>query len=59
MSAPAKTNIEMADFPGMLVNADARDFPAGAAELQNNIGSVQVGELTVRLGIKEVAFEDS
>lgn len=47
------------DFPGIMTNVDPRTMPPGAAEIQFNLNSIFVGELTSRLGIREVVFEDS
>jgi hypothetical protein len=47
------------DFPGIMTNVDPRDIPAGAAEIQFNLSSIFIGELTSRLGIREVVFEDT
>lgn len=45
------------DFPGLIDNIDARDEPAGGADVQVNAASLKMGELQVRLGIKDVTFE--
>lgn len=57
MANQARTAIEMADFPGLMLSVDPRDMPDGAADEQTNLTCVVIGELTVRLGIKEVTFE--
>lgn len=46
------------DFPGLMTNVDPRDLPDGAAEEQINLVCQVVGELRVRLGMKEVVFEE-
>lgn len=46
------------DFPGMMTNVDPRDLPAGAAEEQVNATCVVIGELRVRLGVREVTFDE-
>jgi len=54
---PAQDSVEMLDFPGLMLNVDPRDYPPGAAEEQENIACILMGELTVRRGMKEVVFE--
>lgn len=46
------------DFPGIMTNVDPRDIPAGAAEIQFNLSSIFMGELTARQGLREVVFEE-
>lgn len=46
------------DFPGIMTNVDPRDIPAGAAEIQFNLSSTFMGELTSRQGLREVVFEE-
>lgn len=57
MAKPAKPVAVSIDFPGLVTNVDPRDLPAGAAEDQVNITCVQVGELRVRLGMRETLFD--
>jgi hypothetical protein len=45
------------DFPGMVDNIDPRDLPPGAAEIQLNATSVKMGELQIRLGLRDITFE--
>lgn len=48
----------LVDFPGLVTNVDPRDLPSGGAEEQVNLCSMVMGELRVRLGIREIIFED-
>ena len=59
MGLPTKQSVELRDFPGLVTNLDPHDLPPGAAQVQINVVSIVSGELQVRLGIKEVTFEDS
>lgn len=45
------------DFPGLIDNIDQRDIPPGAADVQVNICCIVLGELSVRLGYREVSFD--
>ena len=45
------------DFPGLIDNIDQRDIPPGAADTQVNICCIILGELSVRLGYREVSFD--
>ena len=58
MPRPAKPVAQTIDFPGLLTNVDSRDLPAGAAEEQLNATCVTLGELRIRLGIREVVFDE-
>lgn len=59
MIQPAKPVTIIFDFPGLSdVPRSAVNQTPGTAELQMNTCSVIEGELLVRLGIKEVHFED-
>jgi hypothetical protein len=58
--APQPRNFtEIGDFPGLVTNADGPDVPSGAAEVQINLMSNRVGELTTRPGLTQVQFEGS
>lgn len=57
MGQPAKASVEIDDFPGLLDSVDQRDLPPGGAEVQLNCCSVKIGELQVRLGMREVSFD--
>lgn len=50
--------VDARDFPGMMTNVDPLDIPEGAARVQVNLTSDRPGELAVRPGAKQVAFED-
>jgi hypothetical protein len=45
------------DFPGLIDNIDPRDIPPGSADVQTNAACVKMGELQVRLGVRDVTFE--
>jgi hypothetical protein len=53
-----QASIEMTDFPGMIDNQDRLDLPPGTADEQVNATCVTVGELQVRLGMRQVTFEN-
>ena len=57
MSEPAKTNVDLLDFPG-LMDVDPRDLEPGAAEVQVNMCSLVQGEMSVRQGYRQVSFEN-
>jgi hypothetical protein len=57
MPKPARPANEAADFAGLVTNADPRDIPPGAAQEQVNICCISPGELQVRLGYREVVFD--
>lgn len=57
MARPPKVSITIADFQGLLDNADPRDTPPGAAQVQTNLTCLRSGELQVRLGFSVVTFE--
>ena len=58
MAEMPRTTVQMTDFPGMIANMDPRDLPPGAAEDQVNVCCILVGELQVRLGLREPNFEN-
>lgn len=53
-----QTAVVMGDFPGLILQADPHDIPAGAAREQINVVSSAPGRLPVRMGYLEVQFED-
>jgi len=57
MAEPARPSNVIVDFGGMQTNIDSRDAQDGVMELQVNATCVAVGELKVRLGVREVTFE--
>lgn len=57
MPPPDRTEVNI-DFRGLVVNADPRDLPDGAATDQRNACCLTPGQLDVRGGIAEVTFED-
>ena len=57
MAEPAKPAVVAFDFPGLISNIDQRDLPPGAAEDQFNLTSIEIGEMQVRQGVREVIFE--
>lgn len=50
--------VEVRDFPGLILNMDPDDLPAGASRVQVNAGSHKPAELEVRPGYRVVRFED-
>ena len=58
MASPARQEIAMTDFPGLALAADPRDIPPGSSEEQVNMACINIGELVVRRGLREVTFED-
>lgn len=58
MPREREESVQVADFSGLILNADPLDVPEGAASDQVNATSVVPGELRVRGGIKVVSFED-
>lgn len=48
---------EIRDFPGLILDADTRDLPEGATDLQINCTSEDQGMLTSRHGYVLVNFE--
>ena len=57
MGQRAKSQVEIKDFPGLVLNADPHDLPPGAAADQVNAQSDVPGELTTRRGLRVVSFE--
>jgi hypothetical protein len=57
MSEPAKTNVDLLDFPG-IQDLDPRDLEPGGAETQVNFCSLVQGEMQVRQGYRIVQFEN-
>jgi len=45
------------DFPGLIDNIDQRDIPPGATDDQVNACCIILGELSIRLGYREVVFD--
>ena len=57
MPEPARESVEMRDFPGLINTIDRRDLPPGASPDQTNMACIVQGEMSVRLGYREVAFD--
>lgn len=57
MATPPPQGVELSDFPGLIDNVDPRDIPPGAADDQVNACCIVVGELTIRAGYRQVAFD--
>jgi hypothetical protein len=53
-----RVSIRLDDFPGLIDNTDPRNIPPGAAQLQINCASYQIGELIIRAGTLQVKFEN-
>lgn len=47
----------MATFPGLMEDVDPHDLPPGAAEIQVNLVCTRMGQMDVRAGLREVAFD--
>lgn len=58
MGQPARTAVDIRDFPGMMTNVDANDTPPGASAEQVNATSQKEASLTVRGGLRLVSFEE-
>lgn len=54
---PRSKPLEMRDFPGIVLQADAHDLPLGSGQDQVNAKSDQTGSLTVRDGCALVSFD--
>lgn len=50
--------VAMEDFPGLMLDADPRDLPPGAAAEQVNVTSEDIGRLMSRKGFLVVTFEE-
>ena len=53
----ARPTTMIVDFQGLATDADPRDLSGGAAEVQENLAVVVLGEMAVRRGIREVTFD--
>lgn len=52
-----KSVVRVRDFPGLNLESDPHDLAVGAAEVQVNADSSDIGRLKSRLGFKVVSFE--
>lgn len=57
MAEPARPTNAAIEFSGLMTNIDQHDITDGVAQVQVNATCVAMGELRVRLGIREVTFE--
>lgn len=57
MPSPATPKVNAFDFPGIIANLDDRDLPDGAAELQVNMCSYELGLMITRGGLQPVVFD--
>lgn len=57
MGEPARNTVTIKDFRGMASNYDPNDITPGSSQLQVNINGQQRGQLEIRRGLREVAFE--
>jgi hypothetical protein len=57
MPRPPENRVAIDDFAGEVNNVDASDLPTGAAQVQINLTSAIIGQLTVRRGFRFAAFE--
>lgn len=58
MAEQARPTNATVDFLGLMTNVDPGDISDGGAEIQLNATCVTLGELRIRLGVREVTFED-
>lgn len=59
MGMKAVNQVELRDFPGLILNIDPDDLKPGAAQKQVNITSARPAALEVRPGFRPVTFEDT
>lgn len=59
MQEKPKSQVQIADFGGLVTRADPNDVKPGDARIQINVTCITPGELRVRPGLREVIFEDS
>lgn len=52
-----RSAVEMGDFPGLMLDVEPHDLPAGAADIQVNVTSENLGVLTSRGGFVVLNFE--
>lgn len=52
-----KSTVKIRDFPGLNLESDEHDLAPGAASVQLNCDSSDLGRLKSRLGFKVVTFE--
>ena len=57
MGISSRGDVVARDFVGLIDNVDQRDLPPGAADDQVNICCIVLGELSVRLGYREILFD--
>lgn len=57
MPADNSRDVQMRDFPGLMVSIDPRDIEPGAAVEQVNVTSENLGMLQTRCGLRPVKFE--
>lgn len=57
MAIPPKSQVVMADFPGLVEAVDPQDVPHGAGQDQVNLTCLKAGTLGVRQGVRFVSFE--
>ena len=56
---PRSKPLEMRDFPGIVLQADAHDLPLGSGQDQLNVKSDQSGSMSVRDGMSLVSFDST
>jgi hypothetical protein len=55
----AVNQVELRDFPGLVLNIDPDDLKPGASQEQINVTSARPAALEVRPGFRPVKFEDT
>ena len=58
MGIAAKNTVKIRDFQGMASNFDPTDIQPGVSQLQINVSGYQRGKLEVRLGIREITYDE-
>ena len=58
MGQKPSSEVDMSDFSGMVSSIDIRRLPAGKSPLMINVMVIRIGELVVRRGLRELAFDN-
>ena len=58
MPEQERSEVAMRDFGGLNSETDANDLAPGAADIQTNLTSEEIGVLRSRPGLKLVVFPD-
>ena len=57
MGEKPQTEVAIRDFAGMVSNTDPRDLQPGQSQVQINATTRRKGELVIRRGYREIAFD--